>query len=388
MYPTPVSLYLHIPFCRKICTYCAFNTYAGLNNLVLPYVTALQREIEFVARVRPELAIHTVFFGGGTPSMISSEQLQSILNTVRSCFHLLDGAEITLEANPNDLNDSYLADILAAGINRLSIGMQSSQQSELKMYGRQHDHALTMQVVEYARRIGFRNISLDLIFGNPNQAAGMWEETLDAALDLSPDHISLYGLEIKGGTVLKQQIEAGELPLPDEETAATMYEMARTRLKAHGFRHYEISNWAKAGFEARHNLQYWHHKPYLGLGAGAHGYIESQRTIVIRSPQKYITAMENTASQRQFPKTPATSKITPVDREAELAETIMVRLRLVEDGIDLKEIAEEFGVDLLATKAEQIERLLALGMIEVSDERIRLSEKGHLLSTPVIAELY
>jgi oxygen-independent coproporphyrinogen-3 oxidase len=320
--------------------------------------------------------------------MLPTKEIANILGTVSEYFDLAPQAEITLEANPNDLSESYLEGLMQSGVNRLSVGMQSADTGELVMYGRQHDHEMTARVIEQARRIGFENISLDLIFGNPKQTMALWEESLSAALALEPNHVSLYGLEVKGGTVLKKQIDEGLLPTPEEDLAAEMYEMARTRLNHANFLHYEISNWTKPTFEARHNLQYWHHQPYLGVGAGAHGYMDGQRTIVIRSPQKYITAMQNLTSQRTFPRTPATSKITPVTRDMELSETIMVQLRLVQEGIDLGAIQEEFGIDLLREKSAAIQRLLSLGMIEVTDERLRLSEKGHLLSTPIIAELY
>lgn len=380
------SAYLHIPFCRHICTYCAFNTYAGLDDLIPAYMSALCAEMAYVGEQQPGIKLHTVFWGGGTPSMIPAALIAQAHETLRRYFVVSDDAEITLEANPNDLTASYARGLFDAGVNRLSVGVQSANERELRLYEREHDHAMTIAAVENARKAGFQNLSLDLIFGNPDQTMDEWQATLTAALALAPEHISLYGLEVKGGTELKRRVSAGDVTIPSDDAAADMYEMARVVLGEAGFRQYEISNWALPGFESRHNQQYWHNRPYLGFGAGAHGYAGGQRTIVVRSPQRYV-ALAGSPSQRVFPRSPATSKCVPVPAEDEVSETIMLGLRMVQEGINRRAFMERFGVDVVSLRRAEVERLERLGLLEVSDEYVRLSPAAYLISNRVIAEL-
>lgn len=381
------SLYLHIPYCSRICTYCAFNTYEGMEQTLDEYVDALVREIQFVGTSRSQLQVHTIYFGGGTPSLMSSAQIEKLMATLNRWMVVLPDAEITFEANPNDLSLEYMDSLRQLGINRLSIGMQSANDDELRVYGREHTHGTTVEAIRNARIAGFHNVNLDLMFGNPNQLMRQWKDTLDAALALNPDHISLYGLEVKGGTSLKKQIDAGLLTVPNEDITASMYEAAISRLAKAGMRHYEISNWARAGQESRHNQQYWRNLTYLGLGAGAHGYAADHRTIVIRAPQRYITAMQNMTSQRQFPRTPATSKCIAVTHDDAITETIMLGLRMTEEGIQRHTFQERFGVDLIKMKRKELTHLESLGMIEITDACVRLTPKGYLLSNPIIAAL-
>src|SRR5690606_30273879 len=226
-----------------------------------------------------------------------------------------------------DLNLPYLTGLREVGFNRISIGMQSAQPTELELFHRRHDVPMVAAAVEAAREAGFDNLNLDLIFGIPNQTMVNWQETLEYAIGLGPQHFSLYGLELKGGTALTKDVKAGLLPTPDDDLAADMYEYASIRLPAAGLQQYEISNWCVPGYEAKHNLQYWHNLPYAGLGPGAHGYVGGARTIVMRSPQRYIQAMQTAPSKAAvFPRTPATSKIIPVDAKTEMSETIMMGL--------------------------------------------------------------
>ncbi len=380
------SAYIHIPFCRHICTYCAFNTYADLDALIPGYMEALCAEIAYVGSAQPGIKLHTVFWGGGTPSMIPAAWIAQAHETLRRYFNVSEDAEMTLEANPNDLTSSYARELFSVGVNRLSVGVQSANERELRLYEREHDHAMTIAAVANARAAGFGNISLDLMFGNPDQTMDEWQATLTAALALAPEHISLYGLEVKGGTELKRRVARGDVTIPSEDAAADMYEMARVVLADAGFRHYEISNWALPGFESRHNQQYWHNQPYLGFGAGAHGYAAGYRTIVVRSPQRYV-ALAGSASQRAFPRSPATSKCVPVSAEDEISETIMLGLRLVQEGINRRAFAERFGVDIVALRRAEVGRLADLGLLEVSDEYVRLSPAAYLISNRVIAEL-
>lgn len=381
------SIYLHIPYCSRICTYCAFNTYEGMEETIASYVDALIREIRFSGSSQPDLRIHTIYFGGGTPSLLSLRQMKDVMSALQASFALMPASEITLEANPNDLTPAYAEGLFQLGINRLSIGMQSADDDELRVYGREHTHDTTIRAVALARAAGFSNISVDLMFGNPGQTIIGWQKTLEAALALETDHISLYGLEVKGGTLLNQQVKSGLLEIPPEDATAAMYEMAMQRLTSAGMRHYEISNWGHAGCESQHNQQYWRNLPYLGLGAGAHGYAASQRTIVIRAPQRYITAMHSQESVRLFPRTPATSKCTAVSAEDEIAETIMLGLRMTAEGIQRQAFRERFGVELTELKHAELSRLQTLDLIEITPECVRLSPKGYLLSNPIIAAI-
>jgi oxygen-independent coproporphyrinogen-3 oxidase len=359
-----------------------------MDDSIEPFVQALLAELRYIARVKPQIPLKTVFFGGGTPSMLSIAQLALILDTIRRDFALVPHAEISLEANPNDLNRVYLQGLVSVGVNRLSLGMQSADERELAMYGRQHTSEMVAQAVQDAHAVGLTNISLDLIFGNPHQTLQQWERTLQQALRYLPTHISLYGLEVKGGTVLKAQITRGDLPSPDDDLAADMYQLAESVLEDAGLQHYEISNWAKMGYEAQHNLQYWHNLPYLGVGAGAHGYVDNVRTIVTRLPQRYIHAMQYaTQSQRAFPRTPATSKAVPVTRESEMVETLMTGLRLTREGISREGFKARFGVDIVAERATSLSRLVSLGMVEVTETAVRLTKAGRFISNRVISEL-
>jgi len=382
------SLYLHIPFCRTICTYCAFNTYAGMDDQITPFVTALAQEIRWLAKHAPETQVGTIYFGGGTPSLLTPEHYAELFATLYDSFTIETDAEISLEANPNDLNHPYLTALREVGFNRISIGMQSAQPTELELFHRRHDVPMVASAVKDARAAGFDNLNLDLIFGIPNQTMDSWQETLEYAIGLGPQHFSLYGLELKGGTALTKDVKAGLLPTPDDDLSADMYEYASIRLPQAGLQQYEISNWCVPGYEARHNLQYWHNLPYAGLGPGAHGYVGGARTIVMRSPERYIQAMQTAPSKAAiFPCTPATSKIIPVDSKTEMSETIMMGLRLTQEGIIRAVFQERFGVDLVTMHQAAIDKFVRRGLLHVDTQRVRLTEQGRFVSNAILREL-
>src|SRR6266536_1150153 len=262
---SPSSLYLHIPFCRIKCTYCAFNTYVNLDNLIEQFVQAMIEEIKIVGRSKLRQQLHTVYIGGGTPSLLTAEQLQRILVAIRGEFNLLPGSEISMESNPSDLTSDYMTSVRAIGVNRLSIGMQSANENELKLFERRHDLDAVIRAVEAARKGGFENLNLDLIYGIPQQTLANWENSLRVMLQLQPEHVSLYALGLEDGTPLKTWVETGKFPAPDDDLAADMYDLATDILGRAGLAQYEISNWAKLGLECRHNLQYWRNLPYPGL---------------------------------------------------------------------------------------------------------------------------
>lgn len=382
-----ISLYIHIPFCTVRCGYCAFNTYTDMERHIPEYVAALCDELACAARNASDRRVHTVYFGGGSPSLLNPRQVERIFSQVGSHFRLDDDAEVSLEANPNDLSEAYLRDLRAIGVNRLSIGMQSANAVILRMFDRQHDFEMVEAAMLFARRAGFDNVNLDVIFGSPGEMLADWRETIKSALPLSPDHFSLYGLELKGGTRLRQQVDAGELPRPDDDLFADMYEFASAALARAGYDQYEISNWRKPGKACRHSLQYWRNLEYIGLGAGAHGFYGGCRYSTIAAPLRYIAALRSKGDIRASSSlTPALAKSTTVSESDDLYETIMMGLRLTQEGVNRASFAERFGCDMVDRFPEATQKLRAAGLIDVRPARLRLSEAGRLLSNLVIRE--
>ena len=380
---TPLSLYLHVPFCSTRCTYCAFNTYTDMEMLIPAFVDALCHEIAIIGGPR---RVATIFFGGGTPGLLAPRQFERIISAIRDHFDVSNEAEITLEANPNDLDRDYLARLRAAGLNRLSIGMQSAIASELALFDRRHDHKMVVSAVEAAREAGFTNVSLDLIYSIPQQTLANWRTSLQEALALQPDHLSLYALGLEGGTPLKADVDSGHLPVPDGDLAADMYDLATSTLAAAGYDQYEISNWARPGYESRHNLQYWRNLPYAGLGPGAHGFAAGLRYSTVLGPQKYIRLLQEADGPYTFPRTPVTARAVPVDRDTEIAETLMMGLRLTQEGIQRQRFEARFGVDLVDYHRQVIDRFVDLGMLYVDEHVVRLTEEARFLSNAVIRE--
>ncbi len=395
----PLSLYLHIPFCRHRCGYCDFNTYAGLDALIPQYVTALCAEISYLGeRLEAPPEVHTVFLGGGTPSLLPLPQMEQLMAALNRNFAIHPQAEISLEANPGTVSHDYLQGLHSLGFNRLSLGMQSANPQELRLLEREHGYPEVIQAVSAARRAGFDNLNIDLIFGLPYQELDSWRRSLELALGLQPEHVSLYALTLEHGTPLGRWAERGLLREPDPDVAADMYEWAMQRLEDAGYAQYEISNWAQTRqgelLACRHNLQYWRNLPYLGLGAGAHGYAGGLRSVVVLSPAAYIqrclsAELHSADLPWVFPITPATQSFQQVDREAEIGETMMTGLRLVEEGVSDAAFRQRFGESLREVFPAQIERLLRLGLLEWAGEEgdcLRLTRRGRLLGNQVFVE--
>jgi putative oxygen-independent coproporphyrinogen III oxidase len=393
------SLYIHIPFCTHRCGYCDFNTYAGLQRLIPAYSQAVAEEIEYLARKATErLTISTIYFGGGTPSLLSNTDLENILNTIYDKFNVQTYPEITIEANPGTVSQEYLNNIHGQGVNRLSLGMQSADPNELIVLERQHSFRDVVNAVEWAKSAGIDNVNLDLIFGLPTQIMNNWLNSLKAAVDLQPEHLSLYALTLEYGTPMQQKIEQGILPQLDDDMEADMYEMASEILIEAGYIQYEISNWARMKnpgeiYSCKHNLQYWRNLPYIGVGAGAHGYIHHFRTVDVLTPGIYIRRMKDNhdiQSKRQtFPRTPATTEMTPISTNDEIGETMMMGLRLVEEGVSDVDFQQRFGMSLESRFSEQIDRLISVGLVEwagVQDKRLRITKRGRLLGNQVFKE--
>jgi putative oxygen-independent coproporphyrinogen III oxidase len=381
------------------CGYCDFNTFAGLEWLIPGYTEAVCRELELISAASPNpMSVHTVYFGGGTPSLLPIISLEQMLACVNKNLRLTKSPEITLEANPGTVSEGYLADLQALGVSRLSFGMQSAHPDELTLLERQHTFGDVVNTVDWSRAAGFTNLNLDLIYGLPNQALSSWMQSIDAALSLSPEHLSLYALTLENGTPLQHKVEAGILPQPDPDLAADMYDAASDRLAEAGYIQYEISNWAKRDLHGevlacQHNLQYWRNQPYLGVGAGAHGFIDNKRLVNVASPQAYISRLEKNQEKSNeasdFPQTPASIEIQPIDREAEIGETMMMGLRLVLEGVSDQDFSQRFGTHLKDRFSSKIDRLARLGLLEWAGENsdvLRLTRRGRLLGNQVFCE--
>lgn len=381
---SPLSLYLHIPFCRHRCAYCDFNTYTGLDDLKDAYAQALAREVGQVAaaagRERPP--VHTIFFGGGTPSLMSPAALDQILQSIRRHCNLLPGAEISLEANPGTVDHAYLEALRALGVNRLSLGMQSANQTELTLLEREHDFQTVVAAVSMARAAGFDNVSLDLIYGLPDQSLAAWEQSLRAALDLAPDHLSLYCLTIEQGTPMHRWLQRGQIAAPDPDLAADQFELACNLLDGGGWEHYEISNWARPGRACRHNLTYWRNGDYLGLGAGAHGHAAGYRYSVVRQPRVYLRRLREGQADH-FPLSAAVAQAHRLDEQEAMADTIMTQLRLLQEGVELDAFRRRFGRDLRDVYGETVDQLLRWDLLQEAGDRLLLTRRGWFLSNQV-----
>jgi oxygen-independent coproporphyrinogen-3 oxidase len=382
------SLYIHIPFCEAKCTYCAFNIYVGLERLIVPYLEALHREIEWVARQAPDqmAAAHTLYLGGGTPSMLASAQIESLIEVCRSQFNLIPQAEITLEANPESVIKPQLAAWREAGVNRLSIGVQSAQAAELELFGRKHTTEQAFRAFQLARQVGFDNISVDLIYGAPHQPRQSWQKTLDTILSWNPDHISLYSLSIESKTALAHWVKHGKIPAPDDDLAADMYDDARERLAGAGFEQYEIANWARPGFTCQHNRQYWINQPFLGFGAGAHGAANGIRYWNVKPVSKYIARIDQVEGEGPFPCSPVMDDFQPITPDWEMAETVILQLRLVREGVQKADFAQRFGREIDEVFGETITRLEKLGLLTSDQRSIRLTERAYLISNQVFVQ--
>lgn len=383
-----LSIYLHIPFCVRRCGYCDFNTYAGMAHLMPRYVEALAREIEFYGRLE-RMPVKTVYFGGGTPSLLAADQFERLFKAIHGQFELVPDAEITIEANPGRLSAALLAAIKDLGVNRISLGVQSSNPNELQALDRLHGYPEAVEAVTAARKAGFDNLSMDLIFGIPQQTMQSWGQSLEDVLALQPEHLSLYSLTVEEGTPLARHVAAGKVSVPEDDLAADMFELAEDRLGAAGFGHYEISNWAKdrdgKTLLSQHNRQYWLNQPYLGLGAGAHGFVRQTRYENASGLVDYIRRMSSTQRHDQL-FSPVAEEFTEIDRFREMQETMMMGLRLLREGVSAARFSARFGVEMEDVFSAEIEQFLVEGLtawIDQPGKALRLTERGTLLGNRV-----
>ncbi|MBN1429805.1 MAG: radical SAM family heme chaperone HemW [Anaerolineae bacterium] len=380
-----ISIYLHIPFCKARCSYCGFNTYAGLDDRIEDYLAALRREIEMVGQSieggRP--VAHTLYLGGGTPSLLTPGQVETLLAACHRHFSLPPGAEISLEANPGTVDLDRLRRLREIGVNRLSLGVQSAQAADLKLFKRIHSFADAVDAFQAVRRAGYDNISIDLIYGAPGQTPAGWEDTLNRILDWEPEHVSLYSLSIEEDTPLERQIEQGVLDAPDPDRAADMYEQAQERLSKAGFQQYELSNWARPGHECQHNRQYWLNEPYLGLGAGAYGTFGGLRYWNVEAVGAYIERISQ-AREGRFPPSPAAEDCETIDQNLAMVETMILGLRLTAEGVRKERFARRFGREIDAVFGETITRLAAQNLLTDDGQSVRLTRRAYLISNRVL----
>lgn len=369
------GIYVHLPFCHSKCTYCGFVTGSYDADLAARYVAALEKEIRTIPHPLSPIPHDSLYFGGGTPSILAADDLGRIVAACRETFQLTEDAEITLEANPGDTARAH--DWRELGFNRASLGVQSFLDHELRATGRDHDATDARRAFLELREAGFDNLSLDLIAGLPNQTLADWKSNLAHALALEPDHLSLYLLEIKEGTKLAQMVSAGRLPEIDEDLAAEMYEHLVEAVTAAGFDAYEISNFARPGQRSRHNVKYWTDVPYAAFGVGAHGYDGEERYWNVGNIHEYVEKMEREGTARE-----GRTVRTPRER---WHEALMMGLRLRE-GVSVADLETRYGVDIRREYAGALDRLDAAGAISFEGDTLKLTPRGVLVSNEVFLE--
>jgi len=345
-----LGLYIHIPFCHTKCTYCDFNTYSGLENLIDNFSDSIYKEINFWG-ITEFYIVDTIFIGGGTPSYIDTEIIENIINKISDNFLLSKNPEITLEINPEDVTKTKALEWEKIGINRCSLGVQSLVNSELKILNRRHDSEKAMEAINILSKI-FNNISVDLIYGLPLQTKDSYIETLKKIISQDINHISCYSLQVEKGTVLDQQVNTNKINVANDDLSAEMYKITQKILFENDFENYEISNWSKQNKLSQHNLKYWTMKPYIGIGPGSHSYIDNKRFSIIKSPKKYVDffkkPLKNISSIREKILYLRENNFLDVYekqlKENEILEFLMLNLRL-RDGININNFKKRFDLD-------------------------------------------
>ena len=361
------GIYIHVPFCLTRCGYCDFNAHAGLDPLKGTYVRALEREADLVADEWRGERIISVFVGGGTPTTLEASALDGLLSHVRSRFDLDPDAEVTIEANPDTVDEPRFRELLAAGYSRVSMGAQSFDPASLEALERIHSPDAVRRAFPAARSAGYRNLSVDLIYGADGETIESWRRTLEEAISLAPEHLSAYALTIEPATPLGRKVQAGTVPPPDPDLQADMFLLACELLARAGYGHYEVSNWARPGYECRHNLGYWERRPYLGLGAGAHSYRDRRRWWNVRPPDGYISAVD--AGEAPIG---GDERLDPQD---DYLEEVFLRMRTLE-GIPGSWVDDERAAEFLDG-----------GLLDRRARHLVPTERGMLLLNEIVLSL-
>ncbi|MCX5869197.1 MAG: radical SAM family heme chaperone HemW [Deltaproteobacteria bacterium] len=375
----PSSLYIHIPFCVSKCPYCSFVSWPGMDSLHQRYVAALLREAEWLRQNTSTQPLSTLFLGGGTPTILAGKELAAIVTACKGLFGFTHQAEISIEANPKTIDLEKLTLLRRSDINRLSIGVQSLQDKELQLLGRPHSADDAITAVRLARAAGFDNISLDLMYGTPGQDHKSWQQSLEQALSLAPDHLSLYELTVEQGTPYYQQLDQGLLDLPDEEELAAMDQITATLCRQAGLVQYEISNYARSGYECRHNINYWQNGPYLALGAGAVSCLEGRRQQKTSDPRLFCEQIESGQSVVQEEEC--------LEPAASFRETVIMGLRM-NQGVSKERLQRRYEMELNDCYGKTlIRRLVDQGLLEMTATHLRLTARGRIFANQVMAEL-
>ena len=373
-----IGLYIHIPFCKRKCEYCDFKSYAGKEELVDEYIKWLKYEVKEVGEGNrldyenhlDKLAIvKTIYIGGGTPSLIDSKYINEILEVVKQNYTLENDLEITIEVNPGTVDQEKLEQYKKSGINRLSIGLQSTHDRLLKKLGRIHNYEEFLNTFELARKVGFENINVDLMLGLPEQSIEDLKESVEEIIKLNPEHISVYSLIVEEGTPFYKKLEENELDLPEEEIERKMYWTVKQELEKEGYIHYEISNFAKAGFESKHNLSCWNQEEYIGFGTSAHSYTNNVRYSNIDSMEEYIDNFKKESEADNFVFHEKQNK------DSKMKEFMMLGLRKIE-GVSIKEFKNRFTLNPIFVYRKELEKLVTEELIEIDGDKIKLTNKG------------
>jgi len=364
-----LGLYIHIPFCKRKCHYCDFISFSNKTDLIEQYINSLNKEIKKCRINKDEYEVKTIYFGGGTPSFIDSSYIIEIIKTLREKFNISENAEVTIEINPGTVDEQKLKDYYNAGINRISFGLQSTKSELLKLVGRIHSYSSFLEAYNIARTIGFKNINVDLMIGLPVQNMQDIEKDLERIINLKPEHISVYSLIVEEGTIIEEKIKNKELYLPSEELERKMYWEVKEELEKNGYIHYEISNFAKKGFESKHNLSCWNQEEYIGFGLAAHSYINNTRYSNIEDLENYIVGVDAHID----PQMKTTHEIQ--NKEDKMKEYMLLGLRKIE-GIKISEFKNKFVDNPIYLYRESLNKLVVQGIIEIDIDNIKLTNKG------------
>ena len=371
-----ISLYIHIPFCAQKCLYCDFPSFARKDHLRKAYIEALNKEIISLREKYNNLEINTIFIGGGTPSVLEADELECLLKEVAK-LNMAKDIEYSMECNPGNLTEEKLEVMKKYGVNRISMGLQAKQDNLLKGLGRIHNYKTFKENFLLAKKVGFNNINVDLMFGLPNQSLNEWEETLREIISLEPAHISAYSLIIEEGTAFYNLYENDKLKLPTEEEERKMYHLAKKILEENGFNQYEISNYAKEGKECRHNLAYWNMDNWIGVGSAAASYINGKRIKNISSVEEYINSINERGE--------AVEEIINNSKNDNMEEFMFMGLRKI-NGIDENEFKKRFSMNINDVYGEILNKYIDEGLLIRDSGRIFLSEKGIEISNIIMAD--
>lgn len=357
-----LGIYVHIPFCKQKCKYCDFTSFSNKNEKIEEYIQTLKKEIIENKQKAQEYEVTTIYIGGGTPSYIDSNYIVEIVNTIKQNYNIKENAEVTIEVNPGTISKEKLEDYYKIGINRLSIGLQSTNDELLKLIGRIHKYEDFLETFKTARNVGFKNINVDLMIGLPKQTMLDVKKSLEEIITLNPEHISVYSLIVEEGTPIEREISDRKLNLPDEETEREEYWLVKNTLENAGYKHYEISNFAKEGYSSKHNINCWEQKEYMGFGLSAHSYMNKIRYSNTDCLEKYINNNTYIINEEQ-------------DKEDEEKEYMLLGLRKI-DGIIISEFKNKFVDNPIYLFRDELNKLVKEELIEIDINNIRLTKKG------------